>query len=141
MIFWLLELISSVAGAGSGTAFGMRIRIQETNLMRIRIRNTACQSFFLPTAGTCAYFSSWTSDLLLRLLPAGGGVSVAPVTPRCDSLARLLIFFLYSVRVADKGPTSCLLRRRLCLPGYCTCHHSSRGRLLHFTPACIYTTV
>jgi hypothetical protein len=31
--FWLLELILSAAGSES--AFGMRIRIQETNLMRI----------------------------------------------------------------------------------------------------------
>ncbi len=33
MIFWFLELILSAAG--SGPAFGMRIRIHETNLMRI----------------------------------------------------------------------------------------------------------
>ncbi len=33
--FWLLELILSAAGSGS--AFGMRIRIQVTNLMRIHV--------------------------------------------------------------------------------------------------------
>jgi hypothetical protein len=92
-----------------------------------------------------------------------GGVSVASVTPRCEnlsrqicfllegdrsSLARFLIFFLYSVGVADEDPTSCLLCRRLCLPGNCTVYLSPfislrRGRLLHVpptSPACLYAT-
>jgi hypothetical protein len=40
--YWLLELISSAADFGY--AFGIRIRIQGTNLMRILIRNTAAKA-------------------------------------------------------------------------------------------------